>query len=797
MSLGTNPLGSQPTEPSSTHRPSQEQPLGETDERTRSVSRDEFTNRENPLESPSLKERVTQKENLEEPSKSQIIELTVSLFEESIKKPETFNKEAELSKLPEFAKQFYNVLEGLQDKSMNMIEAYDLIKHEDWPLYAAHIINVQKIPLMEVMAGWKNLDLLSLTPHLRYVNMSGLDTRAINKMLSFLTNVDTLIISSSEIKELPPLPNCQILDLKDCYHLTNLPELPKCQIIKLTGTKLTTLPELPNCQDFSCFECNALTALPELLECQKFNYMGKLTTLPSLPNCQTFRCDNCPITDLPALPNCQDFTCYNCRALTAFPVMPSCQKLMCSFCRALINLPELQNCQELVCTNCAALASLPELPVCRTINCSDCLSLNLFPNALPACTRLICPRCPIADRLPELPANARVSSGLSDIFPKLMIDVDDLEKNPRKYLDALGNYLLKGKSFPNVYYQKDGELSEGIDVGGLRRDFVTRICRSIFAEKPDEGHLKVANMDTKEGLEPIARDSDEVDYRTLGQLIARCYLEESFFTTGTIFRTSFFQSLLDYKNSTSDDDLAKIFVNFEVGEAISDEMKNIRASISKDLDPEKSPQAALTACMFIDKYDEGFMEAKFGEDWESAKVTHEQYKEIIWPKFIEVAKNHGYIKAISWIADEIKKKLGEEDWNELGEMKAVALQEKIQGRLTANLLKEKMAYHKGSDLIPNADLIKIKTYFETWIDENKENTDLLALFVEGVTSNSTLCAKGIKIEVYNRDPQYVPTAHTCFFSLEVSSNYKDQEAFNRAIQLFLDNYKVGTGFQAA
>ena len=711
--------------------------------------------------------------NLISQPKDEIIELTALLFEGMRDFPEIFDQRIEFSNIPDFAKQYYEILKNLQDRSIDLHEAYKRMEEAalndlNFPFYsmAANIINIRKIPIKNLrnLAGWKTLDRSLLAPLLRHVDLRNLSIDSIKLILKSLNNVNSLTVNNSNIKELPPLPNCQTLDCEYCDSIVALPNLPNCQRLNCRGCfLLSNLPELPSCSELLCDDCSALTYLPDL------------------PNCIELVCENCySLNALPLLPQCRTLICSGCIALQSLPELSNCQNLNCDDCSALTLIPALPKCIELFCNNCHSLVAFDMLPNCQLLSCSDCPALILFPLVLPSCTQLFCRNCPMSDRQPELPLNAWVDAGLNhDAVANMTIDIDDLVEKPKKYLDELGKYLLKGQSFPNIYYIKDGEISKGVDTGGLSRDFVTRIFKSIFAKKADEWHLMCLNFTSKEGVEPLALESESLSYQVLGQILLRCYLGESNFTTGSVFRTSFFQSLLNFRTS-SDNEQVKIYINFKLEE---ESMKKIKDEITSDLDPEKNFDAAYAACALVELEEEIDIKCK----------THEDYQKYIWPEIVKAAKSNGYVRAISWIAAEFKKGLVKSDLENLNQMSAIALQEKIQGRLTAKLLKEKTKYEKSSHLILDKDLDKVKIYLENWIDSR--NSDELTLFLEGVTANSTLGKSNIKIEVYHSGEQFIPRAHTCYFSLEVSSEYKNQEAFNKAIQIFLDHSRTGTGFQ--
>lgn len=116
------------------------------------------------------------------------------------------------------------------------------------------------------------------------------------------------------------------------------------------------------------------------------------------------------------------------------------------------------------------------------------------------------------------------------------------------------------------------------------------------------------------------------------------------------------------------------------------------------------------------------------------------------------------------------------------------LQERVEGILNKVALKRKLKWEFTSSRFH-----KTQGYLSHWIDNHEEK---LEKFVYAVTGNRTLCADDLKIQVFDRDKNFIPVAHTCFFSLELSGNYESQEVFDQKIDYFLENALEGSGFTA-
>lgn len=797
-------------------------------------------------------------QDLHSKAESEVIELTALLFIGIRQNPDLFN-ESMLSKFPDFAKKYYEVIKNLYNKSIDLEQAYKEIKKQtkvdDNTLLhakAAHIINIMRVPIYKLkkMEGWNTLTLDYIAPHLRYFDLINLKKDDVAMFFNYSTNINSLEIDENcNLKELPPLPNCRFLRcdsghvisfpkiLPNCEtfecssYSGTLPEVPLCQNFRLTHCKATTLPELLLCQNFKLYRCNFVTSLPNLPACKAF-YLSECNALAfsskDLSNCETFECHNMNSaqTSFPDLSscktfkffssntraplpkellNCEIFICEQWSGLTALPEMPKCKIFRSLWCTKLKSFPtKLERCEEFKCNN-SAISFLPELPLCKVVDCSKnsqlrgfsslpmCRTLNCektpnleeYPENLPACFKLICEGSPLSDRRPTLAGIRRETEGMTesdmDLRETIEVDIDDFQQKPKNYLAILATILEK-KSHSKICYKKNGIISNGYDDGGLKRDFVSQLLTFIFdkASEADACHLKSFNYDSKEGLEPFARENEESEYRILGKLFARCFLGENYFTIGTIFRTSVFQSLLEMGKSCSDEAWVKVFLSFMMGEEQS--LENIISRINSNLDPEKEEEAAKIACQLIES------------EMEKNPKTREECKnqKSIWSKLVIAAKNNGYLQAIFWMADAMKNELTHAEWEKMCQLNVVALQEKIQGKLSAKLLKEKIGYIPASDSIAKEDHLNIKTYFETWIDQ--QSVEQLSLFVEGVTGNKTLGPGNITINIYPTE-SYVPVARICHFYLDVSSKYKSQEDFNRAMERFLENFNTDSRFQ--
>ena len=180
-----------------------------------------------------------------------------------------------------------------------------------------------------------------------------------------------------------------------------------------------------------------------------------------------------------------------------------------------------------------------------------------------------------------------------------------------------------------------------------------------------------------------------------------------------------------------------------------------------------------------------------------ADFSNPENRAFLRKNILEEARSDGRLQAVSCIATEMKSFLGQEVWGSLKEAGADALKIRIQGVLTKDLLKEKLEWSKGSPFITDEQVKQVKGFLLHWIGEASPET--LEMFMRVVTSNKTLGGRTAEGKDYltmniQNTQSLIPVAHTCFFMLDLSATYKDQEEFNARLDRLLAE---GLGFSMA
>ncbi len=717
-------------------------------------------------------------------TKQQLIRLTAAL-----------PKNQDKATLPPFAIALTEFLEKKEEDlrtAIDKINAVDGLNEEEKNSLMAHYIERHEIPLKDLKGILSDEKLLKLAPYLRYVNLKDFDVELGKNILKKCKYLNYLRVADGRILEglielpfcqklsclkctnltaLPKLPMCKELFCKGSTHLTSLPELPLCEKLDCSNcTDLTSLPKLPHCKVLFCKDCTRLTSLPELSLCEELYCYGctHLTSLPKLPMCKELYCGDCTrLTSLPELSLCEELYCYGCTHLSSLPQLPLCKKLYCYGCTHLTSLPQLSLCEELYCQDCTHLTSLPQLPLCKKLHCQDCTNLTSLPG-LPRCQELECYGCPL-NELPELPFGAEVISveeGVQGLpFTSLNIDIEKFTTDPKSLLLQVGEHLLQNKPMPNIYYFEKGERNSAIDVGGVRRDFFSKIFMHIF----QENGLKM------EGSFPVAAPSNETNetaYRTLGCLMALSYPQNSFYKTGPLFDPNVYQYLGEINLAPEDWFLTNYLDKVGVSKAVLQLVNlNKECPTLEEADLSKLPY-------ILDP--ENLDPSIYNQTYLSSQENRKKVRKTI----LKYAMEDLNLKAIRWMGEELTKRV---------QVNKNDLQRRVEGVLDKESLIKKLQWEDGDDeqLLGNALIQRTKNYLTTWI--NTHETELQK-FVYAVTGIRALCSKPVGIKILNREEGFVPTSHTCFFTLDVGAHCKDQEQFDKNMGIFLANALHASGF---
>lgn len=153
------------------------------------------------------------------------------------------------------------------------------------PFNLAERVNKEKVALQNLKLSKE--DLIKLAPGLNFVDCRNLFLGWENEeILQFLrtcsNNVKTFILDAANLKELPPLPNCENLDCSGCRSLLLLPSIPKCKTLNFAGCTLLQRSYCGFSADIVLDCINSLLIKEEIDEIDDINLLGLLLNLQKI-----------------------------------------------------------------------------------------------------------------------------------------------------------------------------------------------------------------------------------------------------------------------------------------------------------------------------------------------------------------------------------------------------------------------------------------------------------------------------------------------------------------------------------
>lgn len=671
----------------------------------------------------------------------------------------------------------------------------------------AYYINVNKAPLIGYIDLFNETEWSVIARSLRYVNLEGI--RPKEKCENIINNCDSIVylkINSPYIKQLPELPDCEELDCEDSISLTELPKLPKCRILKCNGCRfLQVIPTLPRCTIIRCSFCPRLKEIQDQPECIDLLCGGciHLTLIGGLPKCEDLNCSECiSLEVLPPLENCKRLVCPSCTYLRIIPKLPNCYHLDCRFCPSITRLEGLNVCEILETANCVNLCNLPKLDKCIELRCPNCTNLSRLPS-LPICNFLDIRETSINTRLlnigPSCTINfgnesgfqncrslARTYIGNSNIIPsQFEVEESSIAENPVKLLERLGAlYLLPSGCLPNIVFKRGGQFLSGMDFGGLKKDFISRLLSALFKTSPVGKNF----LEIEDGF-PVARggEMERDTYFALGKLLAFCYYGRYSLCLGNLFSDKFYECLSVKGNAemiskrwylncyliliNAPSEIYRLFeFNFPYQALSQEEFEKVH--------------------YYIDPMQELGIDVK--------KLLDKSYRLSLYEKLVTTARENGQVMAISYIVKSMAETIRFRQWFMLRELTPTALRLRIQGVLSAEELLKRLQYLNSSNAT-GEDINRTKGFLTSWIKQADNKN--LELFVEAVTGLKTLEANTyIRIRFVNVGDQtkhtnHYPVAHTCYNELELPTNYLDKNHFSVMLSAVFSQLSANERFQ--
>ena len=581
----------------------------------------------------------------------------------------------------------------------------------------ANYIECKKLPLSMLNLNKKKL--LSLSKHLRYINLEGFSS-------------PTAALVGAEIIQNCPHPYKLILDNEEI--IKNFSTLSNCEILYCKEfPNLDQLPKLPNCIRLDCIHCDSLTTLPPLPRCKAFNLK---------------ECNN--IIQIPDLLLCKSFHCLDCSGLRTIPFLPVCQDYLVEGCTSLV--PETDSDE---------------------MNNDEPFNVAQFLDEI---------RSEEGDSDDdEIAYNER----------EFNVDLDELSQNPEKILIDLNQLLVADDRLPRINYYKNGEKNIATDEGGVRRDFMTRLFENLFLNERDlskksKNFLKFDLQPDGECYPSISPDNQENEmksYQAIGRIMAHCASETSSFKIHLPFSEAVYHCIATPLNLNEEMESWFITNYFYLKEI--EWMAPLFLGKSNKI-PEIEEENYFKLKAMIEALD-----VELKED-QSPLQYLELHRAELLEKALKEALQDKRLIAISFIVEGLRDQLGTENWSALIAQGGKLLQKQIEGEIDSNFILQRIRY-KRNENITQSQKEKIETFLKTWIE--KGDAKKLSSFVRAVTGMNTLGTENhIEIEIQQQPENYLPVAHTCYFSIEIPSGYESQEKFDFMLDRFLEESLAGDGF---
>jgi hypothetical protein len=342
----------------------------------------------------------------------------------------------------------------------------------------------------------------------------------------------------------------------------------------------------------------------------------------------------------------------------------------------------------------------------------------------------------------------------------ITISRDRLEQAPRELLHALVSLFKEGtRELLRVRFI--GE--QGIDTGGLGRQFISELCDGIckelgFQERPN-GLFRPELKRDKEGvLQPLS-DSDKTTLEEMGELFMFCLNAEENYPIGMIFDQGVFEALTKFEERDPNN-IGKRLSLYTAMNYSEDDQKysKILSDCLKPLTDNTSEKVLRDAYAIVEAVDEI---AKLEINYDLAKIkTH-------YPA-IQAAILEDVIRLVVEPLIHIRNGMtcapfqGRYSWQKIQGMSARELSEELQGVVTREMILRNLQY---SDDFPEAKQLWVQNWIHN-ADDAKIKQFLFAL-----TGSSSLGRKPLSIKT-SKDNTFF---YTCFNRLDMPIENIDSE----------------------
>lgn len=375
---------------------------------------------------------------------------------------------------------------------------------------------------------------------------------------------------------------------------------------------------------------------------------------------------------------------------------------------------------------------------------------------------------------------------------RLYIREDYLKNNPTQVLNYINSQIDGQPEFNQLsvnYTDAEGQTLPGTDVGGISRDFLTKIFRSFVDNGNKSGSPLVTydTIDDQSGIIPtLNKPEAERNLTALGRLIGIC-LSNDEYLSGNIFNDHLFAALSNLsaeealsliENEPSPEILAKLF------KALNP--TNYLVANSSKLD-ELNNEDLKAILEFVYDYDvpKGIFGAEFDakKTKENINILKAQINKYLSES--DDIKNNRRVLGAAKIIGGIASQVGQDYWtNHISNKNPAALNSRAQGAMTKEMI---------LDQVRRTANPQVRGYLLRWVDSN--TLERASKLIEAMTGSPTLGPRPLRFQIMAGDTTSLPSFHTCFrqIDLPIHSTY---EEFAQKLDISI-NTSLSQGFDQA
>lgn len=346
---------------------------------------------------------------------------------------------------------------------------------------------------------------------------------------------------------------------------------------------------------------------------------------------------------------------------------------------------------------------------------------------------------------------------------------------------------LQAGAFPPIRYADD---NRGIDAGGITRDFVSRLFASLFDREQADRRLPLksdaqGHFPLLEGTEQQKQKLLEV-YQGIGWIYALAWQGHRQIATGVYVHPGFFDMIHSLESAELRDHPESIPSIHQIDSVV---YKKLLKSYLKSNCRDRFGVATADREQ-LDRDIDAFVEHGTLNQYHREVVGIENANELE----LEQTKAKEIILAAINIAKSMHTTLGDTRWNQMKAQSAQTLNERIQGKLTKQLVLEAFGLN-GAGPMGGRSLQQTWVHrYVTELGNGEADKEKLKQFVWAVSGRSSIVTgQAFTISPQQRTDGSFPEFHTCDSAIDIPT-YNSYETFKSKLERAINEAVVTGGF---